>query len=114
MLFRAVAVGLAASALARIVLAALLCTRESARPELCIAVAVGLIVWAVYDVVAAWALLTRELAGRMLGFISASVQAVLALLIVELTHDKRWFGIMAVSVAMAALLAIAPSSDDPR
>lgn len=111
-IFRSLSALFVGAALARVALAVWLIARGGEPAELLYAGAVGLFVWAALDATAAYNLVRAELTGRMLGFVSASLQAIAAWGAMQLWADRRWIAVIAVSVAVAAALSVVPSSEE--
>lgn len=101
-----------AVALARVALGVWLIARGGEPAELFYAGAVGLFVWSVLDATAAYNLVRAELTGRMLGFVSASLQAIAAWGAMQLWTDRRWIAVIAASVGVATALSVVPSSEE--
>jgi hypothetical protein len=103
MMFRALSAVFALSALARGALAALLFARAREPIELYFAGAIALVAWAACDAFVAWALVRAELTGRMLGFVSAALSAVVGWGALELFADRR--GIAVIALAMGVVFS---------
>jgi hypothetical protein len=112
MMFRALSAVFALSALARGALAALLFARAREPIELYFAGAIALVAWAACDAFVAWALVRAELTGRMLGFVSAALSAVVGWGALELFADRRGIAVIALAMGVATALSVTPSSND--